>query len=789
MFLTFSFLLCLLFVLSKFYTLISGHAPAKLLKSDDGDEATNKLQSGLFFLLPLNSLLRAIYNFIYTAVWFLLICLEWHLAMLKWIWVEIVIAAAWRLLKTFYNYIIYLPWRIFKASVETVIEVLNLNVFLISTAGIFSSALITIFGRNLVAVFKLPDIVFQIFLTISILPIGLAIASILVRKSPQGFNNINGISKYFKHAVSLILLFCLVSLLGVGLVYVGSLTTYRYMLSSLMVGGGLFSSGFIIFNSFLLLFVLSALPSYSLTSGNSSKVFISNYFIYLLNNWYNYLLSIPAAALPVIIVCILPLALTKGVAYVSQESTKLIYVNRIAETQKSLESKKFTADYKKWTDVKAISEDSLIKLMKSDFDQLELQEELRMLKINSETLNTNYENYSSPNGALTLGALVLAYNQYEKVNKQITNGATFILQENAQSYDSEKKFITNDATRLEEKSKEIKNNLLKLNDQLSKVCDTSKLYLNPQANLDNAALPVNEMQTEMDNCELQRVAIRKLIDEVKEQEAAVASQLTRNKAVGEHLASISEKRTSLQTQQKASAKIGDILLMIWLALLWSIAISLGLALYAVVCGKVHLIGEENPNWFFLTQIEEAKSINPNQPLLGFTMLSIPFILLALNVSVLSKIFKGLNEIYITENTHQNSVINTPAIPSSQPKKEEKKEEKLIEFDPSVLMKNAEENNKVLEGIYKLNADGINSYAQIKQNSEGNLTLQEGSMNGEGISGPEVLIKEFMLIENKLFIKGESLNSPGEMIDLGAFVFNPETQKYELILRDATYTKD
>jgi hypothetical protein len=47
----------------------------------------------------------------------------------------------------------------------------------------------------------------------------------------------------------------------------------------------------------------------------------------------------------------------------------------------------------------------------------------------------------------------------------------------------------------------------------------------------------------------------------------------------------------------------------------------------------------------------------------------------------------------------------------------------------------------------------------------------------------------MLIENKLFIKGESLNSPGEMIDLGAFVFNPETQKYELILRDATYTKD
>lgn len=786
--LTFIFLLCLLFVISKFYTLISGHTPTNLLKVDDVNEATNKLTSGLFFLLPLNSLLRAIYNFAYTAVWFLLICLGWYLAMLKWVWVEIVMAAGWRLLKTLYNYTIYLPWRIFKASVETIFDVLDFNVFLISTTGIFSSALITILGKSLVAEFKLPGYIFHIFLTISILPIGLAIASILVRKSPQGFNKVNGISRYFKQAVSLILLFCVVSLLGAGLVYVGSHTTYRYMLSSIMVGGSLFSSGFIIFNSFLLLFVLSALPSYSLTSGNTSKGFLNSYFSYLLNRWYHFLLSVPAAALPIIIVCILPIALTKGVAYVSQEATQEIYKNRIAETQKSLESKKFTADYKKWADVKAISEDSLKKLMKSDFDQLELQEELRMLKINSETLKTNYEKYSSPNGALTLGALGLAYKQYEKVNKHITNGATFKLQESSQSYDSERKFINEDSTRLEEKSKEVKDSLLKLNDQLSKVCDTSKLYSNEQANSDNAAEPINDMQTEIDNCELQRVAIRKLIDEVKEQETELAFQLTRNKAVGSHLASISEKWTSLQTQQKASAKIGDILLMLWLALLWSIAISLGLALYAIVCGKVHLIGEENTKWFFLTQIEEAKSINPNQPLLGFTLLALPFILVALNLSVVTKLFKSLKEVSTNEISNKKIETNSPAELTSQPKNDEKKVGELIQFDLNDLMKNAEENHKVLEGIYKLNVDGSSSFAQIKLNSDGNLTLQEGSTDGESLD-PEAVIKEFKLIENKLFVKGESSYSPGEMIDLGAFTFNPQTQKYELVIRDATYTRD
>jgi hypothetical protein len=102
---------------------------------------------------------------------------------------------------------------------------------------------------------------------------------------------------------------------------------------------------------------------------------------------------------------------------------------------------------------------------------------------------------------------------------------------------------------------------------------------------------------------------------------------------------------------------------------------------------------------------------------------------------------------------------------------------------------AQKRPSILEGIYKNYSDGYSSFADVKLNSDGNLTLQEGSADGDVSLDPLSVAKEYKLIENKLFIKGESSYSPGELIDLGAFTYNPETQKYELIIRDAVYSKD
>lgn len=44
------------------------------------------------------------------------------------------------------------------------------------------------------------------------------------------------------------------------------------------------------------------------------------------------------------------------------------------------------------------------------------------------------------------------------------------------------------------------------------------------------------------------------------------------------------------------------------------------------------------------------------------------------------------------------------------------------------------------------------------------------------------------LEDQLIFRLSSY-SPGEMIDLGEFSFNPQTQKYELIIRDVIYTKE
>jgi len=652
-------LLCFLFVLGKLYSEITGKTSSDLLKLTDVNESIKNKGGFWFLLIPITAFLLLIYNFVLTAVWFLMVALGWFAKLvnwitsaLKWIWIEVIIAAVWRLLKVAFHYFIYLPWSVFKAAFESILAVLDFKVFRISLMGIFISALITILGRYLILELKMPDFVFQVFLAISILPIGFSIASVLWHKAPDGFNKANNSINYLRHAATLITLFCGVFLLGMLFVYLGSYTGLKYILSSLLVGSSLISSGFIIFSALLLLFLLSALPSYSLTNEKPTTGFLKGYFNYLLNKWYHYLLTMPAAIIPVIIVCALPMLLSKGAAYVSQEVTEKVYEQRIKATDSRVQSLGTIGDYKSWTDMNTVSDDSLKKLTSADFAQLEIKQELNSLKLNAKNLNENYRKFSSPKGAATVGLLILSYNQYEKANQHITDSKPYELKETEQNFNGFKKSIDNNSLELQAEEKQVKERLSLLNEQLSKVCDTTTTRKYDEPVKEVAA---KEDEPKVDYCELQRKEINKEIETASQKAHDIEIQMARNKAVSDHLQAINDKWDSMQAQQHLSAKVSNVLVTIWLALLWAISLSLGLSLYAILCGRVHLIDKDKTKWFFVEQIEEARSINSNQPLLGFTILTLALILFFGANSLKSTFLSSLSKDTMSEIIKENPI--------------------------------------------------------------------------------------------------------------------------------------
>ncbi len=630
MIITIIIFLLLSFICGKLYASITNETPGHLLDLKDINDSIRKLNGVWWFMIPIISLFAMVYNLAVTAVWFALIVLGWVIKLIKWIWVEIIIAAGWMLLRIIFHYFIKWPWRIFKAAFEAIKPSVNLANYKTATIGLFFSFLLAFTGKFLVDKYQLPEYIINIFITISILPLGLALALIIHSINTQSpLSNRKAIGKYLKYALYLILFFSGLCIVQGVLIHLGTYTSFKHLFSSTIVGVSLIGSVFIIFNAVLLLFILSALPSWS-QNNDDNKNFLKDFGIHLLNKWPQYLFALPALLIPAVIVSIIPYVIAQGATYISKTATEFVYQERIQTLTEKINKADNVGDYNKWLDISIINDDSLAKLMKLDAISMTDNEELKTLIINANYFGDYYSKHSSSIGAAPVGALFFTYNEYSKAHNSLVNTQPY----NSAAIDSVKDEVNmkskeNVVAELQSNIKATDEMLLKLNIQLAKVCFISAEIKELPQNAfepEPVPVPVPVQQQAVDTCESQRVALREQINNTQNSktqfERELARELARNNAIVDHLNNIKHMMISFHSNDKASTSSGYVLVTIWLALLLSLVLGLALSLFAHLNHSIYNMNDTDSKWMLLDEIEKAKKINPNQPLLGLLLLSL-----------------------------------------------------------------------------------------------------------------------------------------------------------------------
>ena len=632
-------ILGVLFFCGKLYSAITNESPSQLLDLKEINDTIRKLSGVWLFLIPIVSLLSVFYNVGVTGVWFSLNILNWIIKGLKWIWKEVIIAGGFLVLRVLYHYLLIWPWSIFKLAFESIRPAANLANYKVAVYGLFLSFFISFLGNFLVNSFELSTYFGTFFTLLSILPIGIAISSIISSINGNSDKKVEYRNRYIKHASILIVLFCALYLIEAIIIKIGST---NFVFSTIILGGNLFVSAFIILNAALLIFILSALPSFSINyTGNNMGLFKA-FSSYLLHKWPQYLLAIPAIIIPAILVCILPYFLSKGVSVVSQPFSTSNYDSKIDALQTKIDSAK-TANYIDWIKtiendtIKkfAIKDDSLSTLINNDNTYTANQIKLQELELNKEYLKSYYSKFSDSIGATPLLLLNKGFRKYKNFNSQWMNSEVL------------------DSTKLEQDTSTIveNRNILKgviakesiaygkSNDAISEADRLIGIY---SKELELVCTPKTEMPevtnpkekaviipvAELDQCAKERNTINaKIADEKTKKEKALANlaftklKLERSNKISGHLTSKIETINKVIYSQKSNIKWEYLFVSIWLCLLLALAFGLALSLFAHLNHAIYNISSPDNKWMVLSEIDNAKSINPNQPLLGLSLLT------------------------------------------------------------------------------------------------------------------------------------------------------------------------
>ena len=619
--------------------------PKGLIKHDILSSSITKSPSWHLPILIIGYLMSFIINLacysIYTIIFGLSKFTEfikWIWIFIKWIWTEVIIAGGFLLLKVLYHYLLVWPWNIFKLAFESIRPAANFANYKVAVYGLFLSFFISFFGKFLVNSFQLSNYYETIFTLFSILPIGIAISSIINSLNGNSDKKAEHRNKYIKHASILIILFCALYLVE-GIII--NISAHSFIFSSIMAGGSLLGSAFIILNAALLIFVLSALPSFSSNYEGDNKGLLKAFGSYLLHKWPQYLLALPAIILPAILVSIAPYFLTKGLSVVSQSVSDKTYDKKINALQTIVDSSE-TADYKSWANIDSfskliISDDSLAKLIVIDNAFLDNENQLKALIINNEYLHKFYNEFSDSIGATPFILLKKGYNKYNEINKllikfepadltKLVNDTISVINARVIAELDTTNLIANKL----QINKNIENEDLKITSLLMKlkqVCITPSKE--EKASVNKSSNEPELKKGPEDKCEIQRAELNTQINSSKGNKSILVNsladnklQLARSSKIINHLNSKIQKINNNFICKKGEIKWSYLIVSIWLCLLLALAFGLALSLFAHLNHAIYNISSPDNKWMALAEIEKAKSINPNQPLLGLSILTI-----------------------------------------------------------------------------------------------------------------------------------------------------------------------
>ncbi len=623
-----------LYAISRLYSSVTGKTPSSRFNLSELKEAFQKNSGVWWFMVPISGILILFFEAVVSVLWFLGEILHLGTALIKliitvvkWIYSEVVIAGFYFLWKLIWHYLICIPWGWFREAFRLLGDASKWSSYKIATIGIFASLIIAFLGRYINSFMGDEHMTIQGFIQqattlLSIIPIGMAASMI-------AFNRKNGNASWKAQGmnyakIAAFILVPMIALVGIEylLINAGSRTSFQFSLSTLLAGGSLFASFLILINSILIIFVISALPSFANAYSGDLKGVYRAFFSHLYSGWVSYLLAIPAIIIPAFILSIIPGLVTQGMTYFTQKATDYVYEQRIAGITE--EAKESMVPYADWCNVDSISNDSLNKLMEADMRMLSVRVALNGVARGQAYLDSSYSAFANRNGAVTVGLLAYMYNSYsdmvsenlkaKPMNTEADSDSSFALL--AKEYKGEI---------AEMDSNVVRNNRSAAYWQTEKdaVCAVQAPIVEaPVAPIVQEPMVIEEpapaVDIPVDLCDAERQRIDGIIAEIQADNGKIAQMKARKESVIAHLNKMQEDANGMVGNENLAKHLGYFFMSIWMCALAAIAMGYVLSIYSHLNSVVY-DSVDHSDWLITTQIRDAHAANKNQPLLGLLL--------------------------------------------------------------------------------------------------------------------------------------------------------------------------
>lgn len=623
-----------LYAISRLYSSITGKTPSSRFNLSELKEAFQKNSGVWWFMVPISGALILFFEAVVSVLWFLGEILHLGTAVIKlliiivkWIYSEVVIAGFYFLWKLIWHYLICIPWGWFREAFRLLGDASKWSSYKTATIGIFASLIIAFFGRYINSFMGDEHLTIQGFIQqattlLSIIPIGMAASMIAFnRKNGNATWKVQGMN-YAKIAAAILV--PMIALVGIEylLINVGSRTSFQFSLSTLLAGGSLFASFLILINSILIIFVISALPSFANAYSGDLKGVYRAFLSHLYYGWVSYLLAIPAIIIPAFILSIIPGLVTQGMTYFTQKATDYVYEQRIASITE--EAKESMVPYADWCNVDSISNDSLNKLMEADMRMLSVRVALNGVGRGQAYLDSSYSAFANRNGAVTVGLLAYMYNSYSDIvsenlkakpmNTEADSDSSFALL--AKEYKGEV---------AEMDSSVVRNNKSIASWQAEKaaVCTgMTPIIEEPVAPIIEEPVVFEEpapiVEIPADQCDAERQRIDGIMADIQAENDKITQMKARKESVITHLNKMQEDANGMVGNENLAKHLGYFFMSIWMCALAAIAMGFVLSIYSHLNSVVY-DSVDHSDWLITTQIRDAHAANKNQPLLGLLL--------------------------------------------------------------------------------------------------------------------------------------------------------------------------
>lgn len=620
-----------LYAISRLYSSVTGKTPSSRFNLAELKEAFQKNSGVWWFMVPISGALILFFEAVVSVLWFLGEILHLGTALIKlviiivkWIYNEVVLGGFYFLWKLIWHYLICIPWKWLLEAFGLLGAASKWSSYKIATVGIFASLIVAFLGRYINSFMGTDHLAIQSFIQhattlLSIIPIGMAASMIAFnRKNGNASWKTQGMN-YAKIAAAILV--PMIALIGTEylLINLGSRTSFQFSLSTLLAGGSLFASFLILINSILIIFVISALPSFANDYSGDLKGVYRAFLTHLYYGWVSYLLAIPAIIIPAFILSIIPGLITQGMTYFTQKATDYVYEQRIESITE--EAKENMIPYSDWCNVDSVSNDSLNKLMEADMRMLSVRVAMNGVGRGQAYLDSSYSSFANRNGAVTVGMLAYMYNSYADMVKENLKAQPLSTEADSDSsFAAEAKAFQGQVAEMDSAVVNNNKSIASWQEEKAMVCSTSSPIVEEPAPLPIEPAIVEEPVADvlLDGCDAERLRIDGIISDIQANNEQIKKMKERALLVIGHLNKMQEDANGMIGNEKVAKHLGYFFMSIWMCALAAIAMGFVLSIYSHLNNVVYN-SIDNTDWLITNQIRDAHSANKNQPILGLLL--------------------------------------------------------------------------------------------------------------------------------------------------------------------------